>query len=230
MIRLTGILLVASLVAACGDTTGPLEGQTNQPPTGSAMIAPSLDPSTEPPTSEPTPEPTPAPTDEPGATPETTPTPGTSLDPNASPSPAPDAACTVSDDNPAFFAAAAIVMDWDVYCAVLPPGWFLQSGRYRQANGGFLEVSYSASGGRTLALREGGFCGDSGGCVPAGSEIGAATFGGVAGTLVSGTDGSWAVVVAKGEALSWLAVGTGMDEATFRALAGALHRVAVPTR
>jgi len=227
MIRLAGLLVAALLVTACGDTTGPLiDGQTDLPTTsaGAATTAPSPDPSAEPPSVEPTGESTP----EPIVTPGSTPTPGSSPDPNASPTPAPEAACSGSDDNRAFFVAATVVMDWDVYCAVLPAGWIVQSGRYRQANGGFLEIAYSASGGRTLALREGAFCGDPDGCVPAGPEIGAAAFGAAAGTLISGADGSWAVVVARGEPLSWLAVGTGMDEETFRSLAGALHRVALP--
>lgn len=233
MIRLTGILVAALLVAACGDTTGPLtDGQTDAPTAGSATIAPSADPSaggpSGAPSAEPSSEPSSEPSTEPSVTPGSTPTPGTSPDPNASPTTEPEAACTGSDDNRAFFAAAAVVMDWDVYCAVLPSGWFVQSGQYRQANGGFLEITYSGSGGRTLALREGAFCGDPSGCVPAGPEIGAASFGAIEGTLISGADGSWAVVVARGQSLSWLAVGSGMDETAFRALAGALHLVALP--
>lgn len=227
MTRLAALLVAAALVvAACGDTTGPLDGASDAPTSSTDPTdGPTVGTPTESPSAEPTPEPTASATS-PGDSP--SPSIDPSLDPDATPVPGSEAACSGNDDNRVFFAAAAVVLSWDVYCAVLPPGWNVQSGRYRQANGGFLEISYAASGGRTLALREGAFCGDPDGCVPDGPEIGEGSFGGATGTVIAGTDGSWAVVVARGESLSWLAVGTGMDEATFRALAGALHRVTLP--
>ena len=231
MLRLAGFLMVALLlVAACGDTSGPLAtSDRTLTPTLPPATGPTIAPSPEAPTDSPSDAPTDQPTDTPSTTPEpaATPTdsPGASIDPSASPSGAPEAACSGSDAHRAFFLAAAAVMSWDVYCAVLPAGWSVRSGQYKQANGGFLEISYGASGGRTLALRQGAFCADPDGCVPAGPDIGAGSFGDREGTVVAGADGSWAVVVDRAAPRSWLAVGTGMDEATFRALAAALHLI-----
>ncbi len=222
----------ALLVLACSDTTGPLATDPDPARTDAPTVAPTPDPAT--PTVEPTPDetsPSPATTDPPVATPTPSPagspaaSPGDSPDPNASPTAPSEAVCTGSDDNRAFFAAAAVVLAWDVYCAVLPSGWFVSSGQYRQANGGFLEIGYRGPGGRTLDLREGAFCTEEDGCVPDGSAAGAAAFGALDGTLIALDGGGWAVVVAPGETLSWFAIGTGLDETAFRELAGALHRV-----
>ena len=60
---------------------------------------------------------------------------------------------------------------------------------------------------------------------PAATESGDASFGDQAGTLVATDDGGWAVVVDRGEAISWLAVGTGINEDAFRAITSALAAV-----
>jgi hypothetical protein len=155
-----------------------------------------------------------------------TPTPS-AVEPNPSDSsgPGPAAACSGSDQNRDFYRAAATVMAWTVYCAVLPAGWFVDSGQYRQAAGGWIQIAYKGPGGARLELHEGAFCTASDGCVPAGTESGDASFGDRTGTLVALADGGFAVVVDRGKPISWLAVGSGMDEATFRQLAGALATV-----
>lgn len=219
--RLAVLLILAAFVmAACGDTSGPLAsrdpGATSTPAGGQP---------TKNPVAPPTEIPTDAPTDAPTAEPTTSADPTASIDPTASATPAPDAACSGSDANRAFFASAAADLAWDVYCAVLPSGWFVQSGQYRQGNGGFLEVAYRGPDGRTFALREGAFCGLPDGCVPAGSDAGTGAFGDREGMLIMAIDGSFAVVVDKGAPLSWLALGAGMDQAEFLALSAALSRV-----
>jgi hypothetical protein len=146
--------------------------------------------------------------------------------PSTSTGPDPAAACSGTAQNRDFFRAAATVMAWTVYCAVLPSGWFVDSGQYRQAAGGWIQIAYKGPGGARLELHEGAFCSASDGCVPPGTESGDASFGDRTGTLVALTDGGWAVVVDRGTAISWLAVGSGLDEATFRQLAGALATVA----
>jgi hypothetical protein len=113
-------------------------------------------------------------------------------------------------------------VSWTVYCAVLPAGWFVDSGQYRQASGGWVQIAYRGPGGARLELHEGAFCTASDGCVPSGTESGDAPFGDKTGTFVALDDGGSAVVVDRGEKISWLAVGTGLDEAAFRAIAGAL--------
>jgi hypothetical protein len=146
------------------------------------------------------------------------------VEPSASASvgPGPAGACSGSDENRDFFRAAASALSWTVYCAVLPAGWFVDSGQYRQASGGWVQIAYRGPGGARLEIHEGAFCTASDGCVPSGTEAGDAPFGDKTGTFVALDDGGSAVVVDRGEKISWLAVGTGLDEAAFRAIAGAL--------
>ena len=211
---LLAVLLVAVLVGcvpASGPTATP-EEQT-QEPTASP--------------SEPVITPEPSSPDEPSIEPVDTPAPSSSVEPSPSASAGTGAAaaCTGTDENRQFFEAAAGDLNWQVYCAVLPSGWFVGTGGYRQAGGGRLEITYRGPGAAHLELHEGGFCADGSGCVPSGTEAGDASFGDQAGTLISTDDGGWAVVVDRGEAISWLAVGTGIDEDAFRAITSALAAV-----
>ncbi len=165
---------------------------------------------------EPSLEPTPSPS-----------SPSSSVEPSPSASAGSGAAATCSgtDENRQFFEAAAGTLTWTVYCATLPSGWFVDAGEYRRAGGGRLEISYRGPGGARLELHEGAFCSDGSGCVPSGTESGDASFGDKAGSLVATIDGGWAVVVDRGEAISWLAVGTGINEDAFRAITSALAAV-----
>ncbi len=135
------------------------------------------------------------------------------------------AACSGSAGNRDFFEAATDAVDWPVYCAVLPDGWFIESGNYRLRGGGQVVVAYRGPEGARFELHEGAFCGDDGGCLPSGSSAGDARFGDRAGELYRLDGGGLAVVVDRGEETSWLAIGGNLDEATFLAYAAALHRV-----
>jgi hypothetical protein len=108
---------------------------------------------------------------------------------------------------------------------VLPAGWFVDSGSYRGTSGGWVQIAYKGPGGARLELHEGAFCTTMDGCVPSGTDAGTAPFGDLTGTFVTVAAGGAAVVVDRAKPISWLAVGTGMDEATFRGLAGALSVV-----
>ena len=133
------------------------------------------------------------------------------------------AACSGSDKNRVFFEAAAAAVTWTVYCAVPPTGWFVDSGQYRGSGGGWLQVAYKGPGGDRLEVHEGAFCSTADGCIPsAGPDTGEANFGDRRGLFLMLDGGGWAVVLDRGQPISWLAVGTGMNEATFRRLAGAL--------
>ena len=190
-------------------------------PTASAPLTASADPSAEPsPTLEATPAPTASPAD-------TTPTPTAAASAAASPTggAASVDACTGTDDNREFFTDVASAFDWPVYCAVLPARWSVESGRYRSAGGGWMEMSYQGPGGARLELYEGAFCDDPDGCVPDGSDAGTAAFGDQPGTLVHADDGRYAVVVDRGDDLSWLAIGDGLDLEAFRDIAAGLVRV-----
>ena len=190
-------------------------------PVASATVAaPSLETS-------PTAEATPAPTAEPAPTEVATPTP--TVPASEQPSPSGEAgsadACSGNDDNRLFFSDAAAAFDWPVYCAVLPARWFVADGQYRSARGGWLEIFYRGPDGARFELHEGGFCEDSDGCVPDGSDAGTAAFGDHSGTFVDPGDGRYAVVVDRGSAHSWLAIAEGLDVETFKDLAANLVRV-----
>jgi hypothetical protein len=215
------IVLVAALLGACNDASAPSAGATITPVTaspanGESEAPVSVEPSAAPPSEA-------AETTDP-ATETESPAPA-EPSPSGSAGPGPAAACSGSDANRDFYSAAAATLSWDVYCAVLPAGWFVDSGQYRRASGGWVEIAYRGPGGARLELHQGAFCSASDGCVPSGTDAGDASFGDKAGTFIALDDGGWAVVVDRAEQISWLAVGTGLDEAAFRAIAGALSRV-----
>jgi hypothetical protein len=210
------LFLAALLVVACNGAAAPTPSATI--PGASAIPESSAAPTEE----GQTPSLAPEPATEPSA--DTTP-PDATPNPSASTGTGPAAACSGSDKNRDFYRAAASVLKWTVYCAVLPAGWFVDSGQYRQASGGWVEISYRGPAGARLELHEGAFCSDADGCVPSGTDTGDGQFGDKTGTSVGLDDGGWAVVVARGEQISWLAVGSGLDEAAFQKIAGALSPV-----
>jgi hypothetical protein len=223
-LRFPFLLSLAILVAACG-SSGPT-GATATTPAGSgtpgapgsesaapASTAPGESPSAGPGESQPAESATPAATETP------TSSAGASAAPGASD------AC-LAGTNPTFFTDAAAAFAWPVLCATLPKGWFVSTGSYRQANGGKLLISYKGPAGATLALSEGAFCQDAGGCVPSGADAGDAALGSMAGTFVRLDSGDFAIVVDRGAAQSWLLVTHGLDEATTKALGTALVEVA----
>jgi hypothetical protein len=211
---LAAAFLAAAFLAACGSSTvspGESDGST---PTASAAPA-SVEPSTPP-----VPTPTAAPSD-PGPTATATAAPVSS--PSSS---APAAACAGNDDNRDFYASFAEAVEWDVYCPSLPDGWFVETGTYRLSGGAWMEITYRGPAGAHFGLREGAFCREEGSdCVPPGTDVGAAAFGNRQGTLVAADDGTWAITVDRGLNPAWLATGSGIDEAAFRAHAEALTLV-----
>lgn len=215
--RVRGLVVTLFLVllVGCGPASGPTATpESSTPPADASPTEPGV--STEPSV------PVESPSD-PVATPPESPSADPS-DSSASESAGPGAAaeCSGSDDNRLFFADAATVLNWTVYCAVLPSGWFVGAGEYRRAGGGRLEITYRGPAGARFELHEGAFCTDATGCVPSGTEAGSAPFGDQTGTLIATDDGGWALVVDRDAAISWLAVGTGVSEETFRALTAAL--------
>lgn len=204
------LLAVPLLVGACGATrppegSAPVSPSASSQPTGEP--SPAVNPSG-PPVASPSSAASPAPTpSEPAPSPPETPTPP--------PNPDPAAACSGSDRNRDFYAAVAEAVDWDVYCPVLPSGWYVDRGTYRLASGGRLEIAYTGPAGARLEIREGAFCTEAGGCVPSGTDRGEAAFGDRTGTLVELDGGGWAIVVDRGARISWLAVGEGLTETEF---------------
>lgn len=204
-------VVLALVVVACGGSTTPTDApaapETARPPASVSAAPPSQPPATIPPLE------TAAPPGPSSGAPSDIPSPAGSVGPGAAD------ACTGTDANRDFFESVATAVAWPVYCAVLPSGWFVDAGEYRLASGGRMEISYRGPAGASFELRQGAFCSTDGGCLPTGTDLGEAPFGDLTGTLVSADDGSWAVGVKAGADISWLAVGDGLDEATFRGFA-----------
>ncbi len=227
-------LMVAILTAACGSTqpssvatsgpgvTASPSGQGSGSPAASASESPgdSGAPQSQPPESVP-PEASPSPSGGASASESAAPP------PTDAPTQAPGSAdaCSGTDANREFFASVAASVNWPVLCAVLPSHWFVDKGEYHLARGGNLVITYKGPGGSTLALSEGAFCSDGGGCVPSGSDTGDASLGPLGGTLVTLDDGDLAIVVDRGATPSWLAVTHGVDAATTVSLGAAMVEV-----
>ncbi len=216
--RLVATLGVAVLVAACGTT------QTSQPP-ASGSPAPSHA-SAEPAAS---PSATGVASAAPSAGSDGSPSPRVSASPipssDASARPGSADACSGTAENRDFYAALAASVAWDVYCATLPQGWFVDSGSYRLSNGGQLSITYKGPNGARLVVREGGYCAGRPDCIPTGTDAGAAHFGDRDARLLDIGNGSWLVVVLPAADIGWQVVGTGMDGTTLGAYAAAFTRV-----
>jgi hypothetical protein len=155
--------------------------------------------------------------------------PTASEEPDATDAPSSDpgaaAECAGNDENRDFYMAVAGAVDWAVYCPVLGSGWFVESGQYRLAGGGWMEIGYRGPGGARIALREGAACSATG-CVPTGDDLGPAAFGGLDGSLLDLGASGYAVVVDPGATPSWTITGSGLDQSTFEGIAAALAQVA----
>lgn len=214
------VLIVLALVAlaGCGGD-------------GASSAAPSGSPGTSGPTAGPTePSPTadagstdvPGPTEDPGASATPAPTPAPTPRPSGTAGPA--AACTGSAENRAFYASVAEDVAWDVYCPVLPAGWFVDTGRYQASAGGLLEIDYKGPAGARLEIRQGAYCRGDDDCIPAGPDAGTASFGDRPARLIDAGDGRW-LVVAEGGDVSWEVRSSGLGQDVAVALAAAFARV-----
>lgn len=224
MPRFLALIGVAALVAACGGTPTP-------PPPTSGSPSPSA-------ASSPT-SPSPAPSAI--ASGEASPTPGPDGSPSpqgsetpfpaVSPSPRPGSAdaCSGTAENRDFYAALAASVAWDVYCPVLPSGWFVDSGpnsgSYRLANGGQLSITYRGPDGARLVIREGNYCAGLPDCPPSGTDAGAARFGDRDARLLDLGNGTWLVVASASGEVRWQATGNGMDGSTLAGHTAAFARV-----
>lgn len=214
------VLLALVVLAACGgdgaSSAAPSESPgSSSPTTGPAGPSPTADPgSTE----------GPGPTEDPGASP--TPAPTSTSAPTARPTgtASPAAACTGSAENRAFYASVAEDVAWDVYCPVLPAGWFVDAGNFRLAGGGRLEIAYKGPAGARLEIRQGSYCRGDDDCIPTGPDAGTASFGGRPARLVDVGDGRW-LVVAEGGDVNWEARSSGLGRDVAVSLAAAFARV-----
>jgi hypothetical protein len=209
-------ILFAIAVSACIGSNSPAAAPPSSAgaPSASVSPAPSSAPASESTAPESTAPETPAPTPIPTASTEATPT--ASISDGAGSV----ADCSGSDDNRTFFGNAARDLGWPVYCAALPARWFVSAGSYARGSGGKLEISYKGPNSARFELHEGAFC-----TAADGTEFGNAVFGDQTATLLHLADGRIAAVVDRGEQISWLAIGDGLDDAQFAAFTGALIRL-----
>jgi len=214
---LTLLVALALLVEACGNTATRTPAPSAPPVTASPSgeLAPTDRP-TDAPTAAPSGEATEPPTEEPSVEPTETPAP--------SGTPGGAAACSGNDGNRDFFAAVAQAVPWDVYCPVLPAGWFVDAGEFRLAGGGKMEIAYKGPGGQRIEVREGTYCAGDDGCIPTGPDAGTASLGDRPARLVDVGGGAW-LVVAEGGDVNWEAKGTGMDGSVLAGFAAAFARV-----
>lgn len=217
------VLSVAALVAfvaACGGTS-----TVSPSPDGTAAVSPEPGTSALPTDGGATATPEPVATEPPSEPPESA---EPSDDPSDAPSPSAEPgtaeACTGTDENRDFFAAVADAVDWPVYCPSLTGRWFVDSGQYRLAGGGWLEISYRGPGGARITLREGAYC-DGDDCLSAGADLGAADFGDLSGTLLDVGDGGYAVLTDPDGPNAWELIASGLSEDVVRAIAADLTLV-----
>jgi hypothetical protein len=137
------------------------------------------------------------------------------------------AACSGTDANRTFFADGARDLSFDVYCAVLPSGWWVDSGSYDAASGGYLQVDYKTSGSANFTLREGRWCPPEKACIAHGPAVGTASFDGMTGPLCLNA-GTFNLEIGTWANPRYLMVGHGMTQAQFTALSAALIKVPKP--
>lgn len=216
-------LAAAVIAAGCGGASvgTPSATATGSTAPGSGSIAPTSPPAAS--DALPSPTQTSEPTDGPDATDEPVETPAT-VEASSTAGSGPAAACAGSDENRDFFASVTAAVDWAVYCPVLGRGWFVETGQYRLAGGGWMEIAYGGPGGARLDIRQGAACATED-CVPSGTKAGEAAFGDRTGTLLILDGERSAVVVDPGETPSWTIVGGGLDQAAFAEIAADMARV-----
>jgi hypothetical protein len=212
-------LLALVIFAACGDgasSAAPSESPGSSSPTGGpAGPSPTADPgSTE----------GPGPTEDPGASATTAPAPTLAPTPRPSGTAGPAAACTGSAENRAFYASVAEDVAWDVYCPVLPSGWFVDAGNFRLAGGGQLEIDYTGPAGASLEIRQGAYCRGDDDCIPTGPDAGTASFGDRPARLIDAGDDRWLVVAEDGD-VNWEVRSSGLGQDVAVAVAADFARV-----
>ena len=215
--------LFAVLAGACIGQNAPAAVTTSPAVSAVASTAPSdaAAPSSEAPSAEPSVQPSSQPT----ATPEPTPTASPA---EASPSPSGSGSvaglegCTGTESNREFFGNAATRYPWPVYCAALPARWTVNVGSFAS---GKLDISYKGPGGASFELHQGAVCAAGVDCYPTGTDLGTAAFADRTASLVHVEDGGLVAIVDRGQRTSWMAIGHGLDDATFSSFLGALIRL-----
>lgn len=124
-----------------------------------------------------------------------------------------------------YFADAAAQLSFAVYCAVLPSSWWLSDTQYTAPNGGQMTIIYKNNSGGRITVGEGDFCAGAPLCWTSTSNLGAASFGPLSGTLKLRAAGQYAVYVDAGTTHGYQIIGQGLSQANFVAYAAAMVKV-----
>jgi hypothetical protein len=117
-------------------------------------------------------------------------------------------------------------MSWDVYCPVLPSGWFVTGGSY-DGSTGTIAMSYGGPGGATLVIQEGAFCvTDAAMCAPHDTVAGTTPFGDLTGSLDTLSGGGFAVYIGPGTTRGYSLTGSSLSQDIFVSIAATLVKVA----
>jgi len=180
-------------------------------------------------TATPTAEATPSPTAEqsPSESPAESPSASPSESPSAAPT-SPAASCTGSEAHKEYFVNAAKDLPWDVYCAVLPSGWWLQEAYYHRADE-YLFVRYRNNAGVEVLLLEGRLCDVLSTCMDMFPVLDSASFDGLAGTMRGIGGGGRGVFVNPHSVPGYAFVNiTGLSQAKVAEYAAAVIKVPKP--
>ena len=161
---------------------------------------------------------TPAPTVSPSETPTVTPTP-VAGDPTT---------CTQWTTYEALFKQAVAKVKFDVYCGVVPSGWHTQNLSWALPKGsiGQLTVTYAnKKNTATITVGEGDFCAGDSSCWSSASDLGAATFGTLSGSLKLVATGRYGVYVNAGTPKGYRITSTGLSQSAFTAIAAAMVKI-----
>jgi hypothetical protein len=175
------------------------------------------------------------------ATPAATPTPATSATAGPSEGPvlteapslepsvpaAPGETCSGTANFQALYAEAAAFMHWDVYCPVLPKGWYVKEAEWKGTNGGVVRAVYGGPHGAVIGLAEGSWCTTSpAACAVNSGALGGGAFGDLAGSLYLYTSPtSYVIYVHPGTVHAYAIAGQGITKAAFLQYAAALIKV-----
>jgi len=136
--------------------------------------------------------------------------------------------CTGTADHKAFFVDAASNLSFDVYCAVLPSSWWLQTVEYTLPDGGHFSASYKNAAGAIISTGQGNICKPPKVCASLGGNIGATSFGGLPATLYTTESGGYALMVGPISNPSYIMSGQSVTKAQFVSYAAGMVKVAKP--
>jgi hypothetical protein len=123
---------------------------------------------------------------------------------------------------------AAAHVSFDVYCAVLPNGWYIQGGSYYpRPTGTEIDVVYKGPGGAVLQFMQGANCTTSvAACSVHVAILGTTPFGPLTGELdFASATPDYVIFVNPGTNHGYTMLGTGMTQPAFIAFCAAMKKV-----